>query len=132
MYNAVNDGLIDLNFPQKKYWYLDYKQYNYVNDIGIGCYENQDEYDIQINDIHDYGTAGILITLDQVKCPGHLGFEIYEAERLIGFTHRENFVDTNEYDEEYVPKYKEIAYDRLLFPSKPSPYKSLEEKVFLY
>ena len=132
MYNAVNDGIIDLNIPQKKYWYVDYRQYNYMNDIGIGCYQNPEEYDIEITDIHDYGVAGVLITLAEVKCPGHLGFEIYETERLIGFTNSENFVDNNEYDEEYVPKYKVIAYDRLLFASKPSAYKSLEDKVFLY
>ena len=132
MYNAEMEGLIDINIPQKKYWYLDYKQYNYMTDIGLGCYEDQDEYDIKIKNIEDYGIAGKIIYLENVKCPGHLGFEIYESDRLIGFTHQTSYVDENEYQDDYIPKYQAIAYDRLLYASKPSPYKSTKDDLFTF
>ena len=132
MYNAEMEGLIDINIPQKKYWYLDYKQYNYMTDIGLGCYEDQDEYDIKIKNIEDYGIAGKIIYLENVKCPGHLGFEIYESDRLIGFTHQTSYVDENEYEDDYIPKYQAIAYDRLLYASKPSPYKSTKDDLFTF
>ena len=132
MYNAINDGLIDINIPQKKYWYLDYKQYNYMNDIALGCYEDQDEYDIKIKDIVKVGSSVRVINIENVKCPGHLGFEIYESDKLIGFTFSDYYSDENEYEEDYVPKYKVIAYDRLLFASKPSPYMSSENDEFLF
>ena len=132
MYNAETEGLIDINIPQKKYWYVDYKQYNYMNDIGLGCYEDKDEYEIKIKNIQDYGVAGRIIYLDNVKCPGHLGFEIYESDRLIGFTHETYYVDENDYERGYIPKYQAIAYDRLLYASKPSPYKTIEDDLFIY
>ena len=132
MYKAIIEGLIDINIPKKKYWYVDYKQYNYMNDIGLGCYENPEEYDIQIKDIKNYGKAGILMYIKNVRCPGHLGFEIYESDRLIGFIYDTAFVDSNQYEDGYIPKYKVIAYDRLLYASKPSPYMSSEEDYILY
>ena len=39
MNEATIEGLIDKNIPQKKFWYVDYKQYNYMNK-GLGCYED--------------------------------------------------------------------------------------------
>ena len=47
MKKAINENLIDAK-TKKKYWYLDYKEYHYVDDIGLGCYQDKDEYDIQI------------------------------------------------------------------------------------
>lgn len=132
MNEATIEGLIDKNIPQKKFWYVDYKQYNYMNDIGLGCYEDPDEYNIEINHLTNYGIAGILIEINKVRCPGHLGFEIYESDRLIGFTFDTIFVDDNKYKEGYTKKYKVIAYDRLLFASKPSPYLTLEDDYFLF
>ena len=132
MYNAINDGLIDKNIPQKKYWYVDYKQYNYMNDIALGCYEDQDEYDIQIKDIDKMGNIARIIYIKEVKCPGHLGFEIYESDKLLGFTYSDYYSDETVYEEDYIPKYKVIAYDRLLFASKPSPYMSYEDDEILF
>jgi hypothetical protein len=133
MTNATKAGLIDTSIPKKKYWYFDYKQYNYVNsNIELGCYQSKNKYDIKIKGFTHYGRVGILIDLEDVECPGHLGFEIYERDRLIGFTHNSYFVDENKYDKYYIPKYKVIAYDRLLFASKPSSYMSPDEDYFLY
>jgi hypothetical protein len=64
------------------------------------------------------------IELPSVRCPGHLGFEIYEGDKLIGFTYDREFIDTNNYENDYVPKYSIIAYDRLLMTSKPSESRS--------
>ena len=132
MYKAVEEGIIDITIPKKKYWYIDYKQYNYMNDIGLGCYNNQDEYDIKIESITHTGRTARLIQLGNVKCPGHLGFEIYERDKLIGFTHKTYYIDETEYEDDYIPKYKAIAYDRLLYASKSSPYESCEDDVLLY
>ena len=132
MDNATKNGLIDASVPKKKYWYLDYKQYNYMeSNMYLGCYEDPNEYEIEIKDFTDYGIAGLLIELKEVKCPGHLGFEIYERDKLIGFTHNSYFIDENKYEDYYIRKYKIIAYDRLLFPSKPSLYMSPDEEDFL-
>jgi hypothetical protein len=107
----------------KKFWYLDNKEYNFMNDIGMGCYEDQEEYDIQIERVS--GSNGeYSIELPSVRCPGHLGFEIYEGDKLIGFTYDREFIDTNNYENDYVPKYSIIAYDRLLITSKPSESRS--------
>ena len=107
----------------KKFWYLDNKEYNFMNDSGMGCYEDQEEYDIQIERVS--GSNGeYSIELPSVRCPGHLGFEIYEGDKLIGFTYDREFIDTNNYENDYVPKYSIIAYDRLLITSKPSESRS--------
>ena len=132
MYNATIEGKINIKIPQKKFWYFDYKQYNYMNNIGTGCYEDKEAYDLQIKDIDNYGRAGRIIYLPEVNCPGHLGFEIYESDRLIGFTHQNLYVDETKYEEEYVPKYKIIGYDRLLYSSNPSKYRSSEDDSILY
>ena len=132
MYKAVTDGLIDINIPQKKYWYFDYKQYNYMNDPGKGCYENKDAYNLQIEDVSNFGSYARVIYLPSVRCPDHLGFEIYEGDKLIGFTSQNLFTDETRYEEDYVPRYKIIGYDRFLMSSKPSQYKSSEEDSILY
>ena len=106
MYKAVTDGLIDINIPQKKYWYFDYKQYNYMNDPGKGCYENKDAYNLQIEDVSNFGSYARVIYLPSVRCPDHLGFEIYEGDKLIGFTSQNLFTDETRYEEDYVPRYK--------------------------
>ena len=121
---AVNDGLIDLNVPKKKYWYIDYKQYNYMNDIALGCYEDQDKYNIEIIEIQNIGRSARMLKLTDVRCPGHLGYEIYENDKLIDFSYLDYYIDENVYEEDYIPSYRIIAYDRLLYASKPSPYAS--------
>ena len=65
-----------------------------------------------------------VLSLPNVRCPGHLGFEIYENDKLIGFTYDREFVDETVYEYDYIPKYNIVAYDRLLIPSNPSEYKS--------
>ena len=108
---------------QKKFWYLDNKEYNYISDINLGCYQDSSEYDIQIERVTVYDDE-YLIELPNVRCPGHLGFEIYENDKLIGFTYEREYVDYTVYETNYLPKYHIIAYDRLLIPSEPSRIKS--------
>lgn len=117
----ILEGRIEKN--DKKFWYLDNEEYTFMNDIGEGCYEDEDEYDIQIEDISG-DNGGYVIELPNVRCHGHLGFEIYEGDNLIGFTYEREFTDETVYEDDYVPKYNIIAYDRFLIPSKRSKNKS--------
>ena len=121
MNQDILEGRIEKN--PKKFWYLDNKQYNFMDDIGMGCYEDKEEYDIQIERVS--GDNGeYVLRLPNVRCPGHLGFEIYENDKLIGFTYDREYTDKNIYEDDYSPEYYIIAYDRLLFPSEPSEVKS--------
>ena len=107
----------------KKFWYLDNKEYNFMNGIGAGCYDDKNGYDIQIEGVS--GNNGeYVIELPKVGCQGHLGFEIYENDKLIGFSYEREYVDNTVYENNYTPKYNIIAYDRLLLSSEPSEYKS--------
>ena len=119
MQKAINANLIDTK-TKKKYWYLDYKEYNYMNDVGLGCYQDKDEYNIQIIQITYPERDKHILTLPKVKCPGHLGFEIYENNKIIGFTYDYTYTDEALYISSYNPKYKIVAYDRLLDTSKES------------
>ena len=123
MQTAINSKLIDTT-TKKKYWYFDYKQYNYTNDVGLGCYKDKSEYNIQITKVTKPQANQYTLTLPSVKCPGHLGFEIYESNTLIAFTYSTTYTDKTVYNSGYVPKYKIIAYDRLLDASNASTYKS--------
>ena len=58
------------------------------------------------------------------NCSSHLGFEINETNKLIAFTYGNTYTDGTIYSAGYTPKYKIVAYDRLLFSSKESGYKS--------
>ena len=112
---------------KKKIWYFDEKQYYFMLNNGKGCYYNKDSYDIQIVNVTSFlynkRYINYNITLPDIDCEGHLGFEIYENEKFISFTHRNYYVDSNKYEENYIPKYKIIAFDRLLYQSNPSEYK---------
>ena len=120
MKKAINENLIDAK-TKKKYWYLDYKEYHYMDDIGLGCYQDKDEYDIQIVSLTSPEANNYVLTLPKVKCPGHLGFEIYESGKLIGFTYDYTYTDlTVRSNKNYIPSYSIIAYDRLLDASKES------------
>ena len=108
----------------KKLWYLDNKEYNYMNNgKKIGCYEDKNRFDIQIEKVAE-SNGGYVIELPNVACQGHLGFEIYENDKLIGFSYGKEYNDNTVYENSYIPKYSVIAYDRLLVPSEPSEYKS--------
>ena len=130
MQKAINDNLIDPK-TKKKFWYIDYKEYNYMNDIGLGCYKDQNEYDVQIITITNPSVNKYTLSLPRVKCPGHLGFEIYESDYLMGFTYDYTYTDESVYKSGYIPKYKIIAYDRLLDMSKESEYKSFKSSLAL-
>ena len=125
---AINKGLINKNAVKKKFWYLDNKEYIFISNINTGCYKDKSEYNVQITSVVKSGN-NYKLTLPNIKCPGHLGFEIYENNKIIAFTHGTTYIDTNTYT--YVPKYKIIAYDRLLETSNPSSYKSSTASVSL-
>ena len=126
MEKAINEGLIKTNI-YKKYWYADSEQYNYTLNNGKGCYKNNNNYKIEIKEIKKDSLKGIYnITLPLINCEGHLGFEIIENNIIIGFSNKLFFIDKNEYPENYNPKYKIVAYDRLL-DYKESNYKNYNE-----
>ena len=93
-------------------------------EYGYGCYSDKDSFNIyqvkkSINKIY-------IITFPIINCFGHYGFEVYERNKLIGFTMDEVFSDKNKYPDNYIPNYKIIAYDRLLnhsrFPEESFPH----------
>ena len=125
MQSAKTKGLIDPNAPKKKYWYLDLKEYPFITEKGVGCFEDKSEFNIQITKITHPKENQYVLTLPSIKCAGFLGFEVYESNKLLGFTFNNTFTDYSTYINGYKPKYKVIGYDRLLETSNPSPYKSL-------
>ena len=125
MQSAKTKGLIDPNAPKKKYWYLDLKEYPFITEKGVGCFEDKSEFNIQITKITHPKENQYVLTLPSIKCAGFLGFEVYESNKLLGFTFNNTFNDYSTYINGYKPKYKVIGYDRLLETSNPSPYKSL-------
>ena len=121
MENAINEGKIKNNTIYKKFWYADTEQYFYSLNNGKGCYNNnnkdkgQDMNEIRIVNITKNIEEKIYnITFPYVDCIGHLGFEIIENGTVIGFTTGNYYIDEIEYPEDYVPRYKIMAYDRLL------------------
>ena len=125
--NLMEQELLEgrLEKSEKKFWYLDNKEYNYMDDIAIGCYDDKEEYDIQIESVS--GSNGdYTINMPNIKCPGHLGYEIYENNTLIAFTYNNEYTDTTVYEDDYVPKYSIMAYDRYLTTSEISESKSPE------
>ena len=123
MEELINSGNID-NTIQKKFWYIDIDEYNYISNNGTGCYKNNDKYNIEIKNIFRNETAKCYnISLPIINCKGHLGFEIYENDIIIGFSHKQYYLDYEKYSEGYIPVYKILAYDRLLDHSKLSEKK---------
>ena len=131
MEEAINQGKIN-NTLQKKFWYIDSYEYIYMINNGTGCYKNKNDYNIEIIDIiKDNSNGKYNITLPYIDCIGHLGFEIIENGVVIGFTQKLYFIDETEYPDDYNPKYKIAAYDRLL-DYKESNYKTYEKNNFKY
>ena len=113
MQKAIEDGLVDTNI-KKKFWYLDYNEYMYIINNGTGCYgQNDKNFNIKIEKIKEEN-GKLSIYLPKIECLGHLGFEIYKNDQVIGFTYDEIFEDENKYEEGYIPEYYIVAYDRLL------------------
>ena len=125
MQSAKTKGLIDSKAAKKKFWYLDLKEYPYISENGLGCFEDKSEFNIQITKVTNPKTNQYVLTLPSVKCSGFLGFEVHESNNIIGFTLNNTFTDYTMYKSGYIPKYKVVAYDRLLETSNPSQYKSL-------
>ena len=119
MEEYITNGLID-NTIKHKFWCLDYKEYLYNVEGGEGCYEDQNAYDVQIKNVFYINTTRTILLLPEINCEGHLGFEIYEHNKLIGFTYDYSFIDTNTYASDYIHEYKIIAIDRKLLQSKAS------------
>ena len=130
MKELIDNGNIN-NSIQKKFWYVDIDEYTYLTDIGTGCYKNNDNFNIEIIDIYRNDTKPSYkyynITLPKINCTGHLGFEIYDNDTIIGFSHKQYYLDFQKYSNDYIPNYKIVAYDRLLDYSKPSKYKRAPE-----
>ena len=129
MKTAKTQGLIDTKAIKKKFWYLDNQQYTLNNEVK-GCYSDQTKYNIQIVKIIKQENKYEII-LPNTGCIYHLGFEIYESNKLIGFTHDYIYTDETQYNNNYTPNYKIIAYDRQLYYSKESEYKNATSTVSL-
>jgi len=123
MENAIYEGKIKKEI-NKKLWYADNEQYNFTLNNGTGCYKDDNNYEIKIISIEGEKAKGLTLTFEEINCPGHLGFEITENDVVIGFTTKYTFTDKNIYEDDYNPKYKIIAYDRLL-DTKESDYVNL-------
>ena len=132
MNEFINKGIID-NTTYKKCWYIDIDEYEYITRFGYnhGCYSNNDIFNIE-SISQDIMSHYYNISFPIVNCIGHLGFEIYENDILIGFSHKSYYYDRTDYPENYIPQYKIIAYDRLLNHSRlPEKSFSLKHHVFL-
>ncbi len=97
--------------PQLKFWYMGYWDYNYVRDIGKGMYTEENK--VTVADVFA-SAGGYTVILPEETNEAHLGYEIVENGRVIGFTAGAAFTDRNEYPKGYVPSYSVRAYDRLL------------------
>ena len=114
MEEAINQGKIANYSVNKKLWYADDDQYNFILNNGTGCYKNRNEYDIKITNITKKTPKVIEISFSPIDFEGHLGFEVIENDIIIGFTQKNYFVEIINYPEDYNPRYKIRAYDRLL------------------
>jgi len=124
---AISRGLIT-DTRKTKFWYIDNEQYNSKN-ISPGCYNSNSVF--QIEKVVKQATNKYAITLPNTGCKSNLGFEIYETNTLIAFTYEYTYIDETVYKTGYTPKYKIVAYDRLLNNSKESAYKSFTNSVAL-
>ena len=121
MEDAINQGKVKTNIF-RKLWYADSDQYNYTLNNGTGCYNNENDFNVEIIRIYKDNEGDYKITLSSIDCIGHLGFEIIENDTVIGFTTKYYFYDMSKHPDDYRPIYKVVAYDRLL-NYKESNYK---------
>ena len=92
---------------------------------GIECFKDKSEFNIEITKVNNPKENQYVLTFYSIKCPGFLGYEIDENDKIIGFTFNNTYTDHTIYKSGYKPKYKVVGYDRSLETSNPSPYKSL-------
>ena len=123
MKEFTDKGIIKKN-KILKIWYLDSREYMYNIEGGNGCYENNKEYQVEIENVFYINKTRCVILLPKINCQGHLGFEIYQKDKLIGFTYDTIYIDNNEYEDNYERAYKIIAYDRKLNTSQESKVKT--------
>ena len=126
MQKLRNDGTITNKIV--KFWYLSGPTYLYNVDNNkadsSSCYKNNKT---KINIITVFkANDGYSLSLPTSACQGHLGYEIYENDKVINFTYNTIFTDKIKYDDNYVPKYKIKAYDKLLECNDISNAKSAE------
>ena len=122
MEELIKERNIDTSI-KKKIWYYDLNQYYYMINIGKGCYEDKNKYNIKILNVTSFMNNKDKyhnISLPKIDCEGHLGFEIYENDKIIDFCYNNYYIDKNKYEEGYIPQYKIVAYDRLLQYTNPS------------
>ena len=129
MERAKENGLIDKKAEKTKIWYLSdicyaFKLFNY-------CYINSTKYDVQIVDVIKESN-GYKIVMPIIDCESHLGFEIIESNKVIGFTYENYYKDTNSYKTEYIPQYKIVAYDCSLYASKESRIKTPKSNLLKF
>ena len=112
------------NDKQPKIWYLDAKEYLIRKEGETSCYNSsiQPKIDYVAKTNNGYN---IKFSSSCDKEQAHLGFEVLENGKVIGFTYDNAFTDTKKYDSNYTPSYKVVAYDRDLNPSATSESKSL-------
>ena len=129
MKKAESDGLIDKNEIKKKFWYLNDKAYEF--NLFNYCYSDKTKYNVQIINVIKE-SDGYKIVLPEINCEGHLGFEIIESNKIIGFTYENYYKDTNSYKTGYNPQYKIIAYDYRLYASNESNIKSAKSNLLKF
>ena len=128
MQKLVKDGIIENKIL--KFWYLNGQSYIYNIDNNksdnSSCYKNNKN---KINIIKVLKTSNSYsIFLPISTCLGHLGYEIYENDKVINFTMDIIFTDKIKYSDDYIPKYKIRAYDKLLEYTELSDSKSYEKE----
>ena len=126
MQKLSDDGVITNKVI--KFWYLSDPTYKYIQDNNksdsTGCYKNNKN---KINIIKVFKVNdGYSLSFPVSTCEGHLGYEIYENDKVINFTYTSVFTDKIKYDDNYVPKYKIRAYDKYLESTDLSDSKSVE------
>ena len=126
MKKLVDNGTITNNIL--KFWYLSGPTYMYNVDNNksdnSSCYKNNKSQIniIKVLKIND----GYSLFLPTSTCQEHLGYELYENDKIINFTMDTVFIDKIKYDDNYVPTYKIKAYDKLLESTDLSESKTIE------
>ena len=126
----ISQGLIKTSI-EKKFWYIDAKEYNYISNHKENYYSSSEYFNIYQIEQNKYGYN---ITFPTIFFGAHLGVELLENDKVIAFVHGNGkfFIDKTLYPTGYKPKYKMIAYDRFLhcsgLPSNYFPHNNIIKK----